>query len=373
MAQTAQPHHDIEKDINDQSRGDLAAIGRFEQHPSTAYRSSVSAFAGRLGGNGTAVIDRNDPQNADILKDCPDAAPWMSLKEQFDLRPFKYPGLWKAAVMEGMGMIQFLYEVEVLIFHTIPVLRTLQLPISFIIEVNYTLGTLMVVYITIWANASPNVIPAQPTAQLGPFDNAAFIGPLVGGLINFMVLTLFTFGFGAVTGAHLNPAITIATFFARLCSLPRLVLYLASQVIGAALAGLLIRASLGSRDFKVGGCWLFTDVVPVGDAFVLEFVFCTTLLFFAFGVGLDPRQRQTVGPTLAPFLVGFSLSVLSFGSGFTRYGLGGASMNPARCFGTFVGSRFPGYHWIHWIADIAAGMVHGFFYAFCPPWEKTSP
>lgn len=206
----------------------------------------------------------------------------------------------------------------------------------------------MLVFVTIWANISPSVIPEPFTPLTGNFDNAAFIGPLVGGVINFIILTLFTFSFGAVSGAHLNPTITFATFCARLCSFPRMVLYVAFQTGGAALAGLLARASYGTRDFKVGGCWLFSDVVPVGDAWVVEFVFTVLLLFFAFGVGLDPRQAQTIGPKLAPFLVGLALGVLSFGSGYSRYGYGGASINPARCFGTFVGSRFPGWHWIHW-------------------------
>ena len=206
----------------------------------------------------------------------------------------------------------------------------------------------MIVWLTIYANLSPAVIPQVPTQRWGNFDNAAFVGPLVGGVLNFLYLTIFTFCFGAVSGAHLNPTITIATFFARLCSFPRAVLYVGFQTGGGALGGLLARASYGTREFKVGGCWLYTDVIPIGDAFVVEFMTCTILLFFAFGVGLDPRQREAVGPTLGPFLVGLSLASLSFGTGYTRYGYGGASLNPARCFGTFVGSRFPGYHWIHW-------------------------
>lgn len=209
-------------------------------------------------------------------------------------------------------------------------------------------GTFMLVWLTIYANVSPAVIPDAPTGRWGIFDNAAFVGPLVGGLLNFLYLTLFTFCFGAVSGAHLNPTITIATFFARLCSFPRAVLYVAFQTSGGALGGLMARASYGTRDFKVGGCWLYPDVVPIGDAFAVEFMTCTILLFFAFGVGLDPRQRQAVGPTLGPFLVGLSLASLSFGTGYARYGYGGASLNPARCFGSFVGSSFPRHHWIHW-------------------------
>lgn len=140
----------------------------------------------------------------------------------------------------------------------------------------------------------------------------------------------------------------MATFFARLCSLPRAILYMSFQLLGGALAGLMIRAGYGSRDFKVGGCWLFSNVVPVKDAFAIEFMASLTLLFLAFGVGLDPGQRATIPAALSPFLVGLALGTLSWATGYARYGYGGASMNPARCFGVYTGSYFPGWHWHQW-------------------------
>ena len=127
--------------------------------------------------------------------------------------------------------------------------------------------------------------------------------------------------------------------------------------------------------------------MPVGDAFVLELVGDLALLFMSFGVGLDPRQKQVFGPALAPILVGLVLGVISVGTAFTRRGYNGVSANPARCLGVFVGSRFPSYHWvsaivlldihcrltephqIHWVGDIAAGMVHGAVYFLVPPWN----
>jgi glycerol uptake facilitator-like aquaporin len=276
-------------------------------------QSSAAPFVGRIGGNQAFVLDRTNASHISLLQDIPDAAPNMTIAEQFDLKGFKCAGVWKAALVEGMG-------------------------------------TLMLVYITIWAGISPDIVPNPPDAQLGNFDNSSFIGPLIGGITNFLLLSLFIFIFGAVSGAHLNPLITIGTFCARLCSFPRMLLYVSFQTAGSSLAGLLVRASYGSRDFKVGGCFLFTELVPVGDAFVIELVASTLLLFLAFGVGLDPRQRQTIGPSLAPFLVGLSLGTLSLATAFSRFGYGGASMNPARCFGSFVGSKFNGnsFHWIHW-------------------------
>ena len=232
---------------------------------------------------------------------------------------------------------------------------------------------MLLVYMTTYIAISPLNAPIpSPSVTSGIFSTTNFLGPLIGGITNAILLTLFIYCFGGVSGAHLNPLISLATFFARLTSLPRTVLYVVFQTIGATLAGLLIRASYGTREFKTGGCFLETETVTIGSMFAIEFTACLTLLFLAFGVGLDPSQRQIFGPALAPILVGLALGVMSFGTAFARPGYGGASMNPARCFGVFVGSRFPGWHWIHWVAPLAAGMLHGLFYIIIPPWTETA-
>lgn len=202
----------------------------------------------------------------------------------------------------------------------------------------------MLVFLTVWAGISPDTTPTQPNAQ----DVAIFVGPFFGGLSNFLTLTLFTFAFGPVSGAHLNPLITLGTFVVRLSTLARTILYVAFQVIGASLGGLLVRAGYGSPDFKTGGCWLSPELVSPREALAVEFVACSALLFCAFGVGLDPRQRSVIPASLAPFLVGLTLGFVSWMTGFSRSGYGGAALNPARCFGSFVGSRFPTWHWHHW-------------------------
>lgn len=62
----------------------------------------ILPFIGRLGASGTGSLPRNS-YNEDFLKALPDAAPLMTLSDQFALRPFLTIGLWKAALMEGVG------------------------------------------------------------------------------------------------------------------------------------------------------------------------------------------------------------------------------------------------------------------------------
>ena len=68
-----------------------------------SYNTTTKPFIGRLGGNQGFVLDRHNAANAEILKEQPDSAPCMTLREQFDLRGFRSLGLWKAALIEGIG------------------------------------------------------------------------------------------------------------------------------------------------------------------------------------------------------------------------------------------------------------------------------
>jgi glycerol uptake facilitator-like aquaporin len=294
-------------------------------------------FAGRVGGNQEFILDPKCDDDLSTLKRLPDANPLMSVKEVFSLRGFLELELWKAALTEG-------------------------------------LGTLLLVWITVWMAAHPPFAsPPPPSPTAGVFSTDIFLAPLVGGVTNVILVSLFIYTLGPVSGAHLNPTITISTFTARLTTFPRMVLYVSFQTVGAALAGLLLRASYGTRNFAVGGCTVDNNLVPIIDALVIEFMADLTLLFIAFGVGLDPRQRDTFGPALGPVLVGLLVGVVSFGTAWSRPGYYGSSLNPARCLGAFVGSSFPTYHWVQWVGPVIAAIVHGGLYWLLPPWTYKKP
>ncbi|KAJ5798164.1 uncharacterized protein N7503_007460 [Penicillium pulvis] len=280
--------------------------GLNEQPMEHKLKPAIIPFAGRIGGNQDYVVDRSNPCNAELLAKVPDAAPLRTFRDGFDFRGFLDSGVWKYALVECIGTIDS-------------------------------------------PRVHPPSAPVVPHTQAGIYGTTGFLAPLIGGITNWLFLTLFIFTFSPASGGHLNPTITLGTFFARLISFPRLILYLVGQTAGGALAGLILEAAYGTRDYLVGGCFVDTQLIPVKDAFLLEFVYCLCLVFLAFGVALDPRQAGVFGPALSPWLVGLVLGLLSWGSSFTRAGYEGAALNPARCFGVYVGSRFPGYHWIHWV------------------------
>ncbi|PGH27453.1 hypothetical protein AJ80_00932 [Polytolypa hystricis UAMH7299] len=288
----------------------------------TKLRPAIHPFAGSVGDNQQQVLDRNDPSHFETLKRVPDAGPYVKFPESLD----PLPGYLAVEIRTHRGCGYY----------------------ASCLRDGLDLG----------APAAKNGAAVETRRQTGgDLWNSGLFRP--------------SDGRSVVSGAHVNPMISIAAFFARLIALPRLVLYITAQVAGGSFAGLALKAAYGSGDFIVGGCAMDTKLVPTRDAFVLEFMFCLTLIFLAFGVGLDPRQGGIYGATLSPWLVGIALALLSWCSSFTRPGYYGASMNPARCFGVYEGSTFLFYHWIHWVGPIAASMGHGVIYASVPPWYQA--
>ncbi|OJI98688.1 hypothetical protein ASPVEDRAFT_38191 [Aspergillus versicolor CBS 583.65] len=288
--------------------------------------SHVIPFAGRIGANQEFAVDKDTCTQRELLQKFPDAAPWIPVRDALSLRTILQPELWKAAVTEGIG-------------------------------------TCLLVYLTCFV-----------AVGLGELVNTFASGPLVpsllGALTALVSLPLFIFAVGPVSGAHLNPTITIATFFSRLATLPRSILYVTFQIFGGAIAGWLLRASFDTRSFIVPGCYFDTNLVSVRSAFTIEFTTDFALIFLSFGVGLEPRQRSVFGPALGPILVGFVLATCTFFTGISRPGFTGFSGNPARCFGAMVGSHFYFYHWIYWIGPLTAAMAHAVLYLLVPPYSR---
>jgi MIP family channel proteins len=158
-----------------------------------------------------------------------------------------------------------------------------------------------------------------------------------------------------VSGAHINPAVTLAFTLRRAFDWRRLPEYWAAQ-FGGALAG------AGLARLLLGGAALGGATVPklgAGRALAVE----AALTFLLVSVIIHTSKRKgAVGPQAA-LAVGATIAV----SGFWAGPLTGASMNPARSFGPAVFAGQLGAWWIYAVgaalgAAIAvpvARLIHG--------------
>ncbi|PON46954.1 Major intrinsic protein [Parasponia andersonii] len=167
-----------------------------------------------------------------------------------------------------------------------------------------------------------------------------------------LTLMVMIYAVGHISGAHLNPAVTIA--FAAVKRLPwkEVPGYVVVQIIGATLANGTLRLLFleGKHDHFVG-------TVPSGSdlqALVVELIISFYLMFVVCGVATDNRA---IGE-LAGLAIGSTvlLNVLFGGQ------ISGSSMNPARSLGSaVVWNKYTGI-WIYLIAPVVGASAGAWAY-----------
>jgi aquaporin Z len=161
-----------------------------------------------------------------------------------------------------------------------------------------------------------------------------------------MVLAIILF-MGAISGAHLNPAVSIA--FAARGNFPwlRVPGYILAQLVGSTLAVLLLRAMFGN----VGLLGATEPGSGISDwqAVLMEFLLTAGLVSTILGTA---SRAQNLGPISA-----FGVGAYIILAGLWSSPISGASMNPARSFGPdLVLWNFANY-WVYIVGPFAGALV----------------
>ncbi len=196
------------------------------------------------------------------------------------------------------------------------------------------LGTFFLVLV----GAGGAVVAAKSNGAIA--RSAAVTGPglMVMGIILFM---------GAVSGAHLNPAVSIA--FASRGDFPwrRVPGYVIVQLIGATAACLFLWAVLG----KVGslGATEPGAGIHAWQAMMIEFILTVGLVSVILGTA---SSAQNVGALSAVAVGGYIIL-----AGLWSSPISGASMNPARSFGPDLANGDFTNYWVYIAGPIAGALV----------------
>ena len=161
-----------------------------------------------------------------------------------------------------------------------------------------------------------------------------------------MVAAIIMF-MGTVSGAHLNPAVSVA--FAARGDFPwrRVPAYIAAQFLGAVLATLLLWALIGKQGSA--GLTLPGHGISTGVALVWELVLTTGLVSVILGTASGAQQ---IGP-LAAIGVGSYIAL----AGLWGSPVSGASMNPVRSLGpALVLSNWTSW-WAYLAGPVAGGLI----------------
>ena len=165
-----------------------------------------------------------------------------------------------------------------------------------------------------------------------------------------LVILVMIAATGHLSGAHFNPAVTIAFGLTRHFPWRDVPLYLGAQLTGATLGALTLRLIFG----PIAG---LGATVPAGGArqsLILETLLTAVLMFVIMAVATDTRA---VGE-LAAVAIGATVGLDALWGG----PISGASMNPARSFGPALVSGVWQDHWIYWAGPVIGAAIGAVVY-----------
>lgn len=165
------------------------------------------------------------------------------------------------------------------------------------------------------------------------------------------VVAAMIYATGHISGAHFNPAVTLAFWSSKVLPTHKVLPYLVGQLSGGVLASLLLRLSLGN----IGN---MGATLPLNDnwlqSLILETVLTFILMFVILGSGLDRR---------AP--VGFAGVAIGLTVGLEAACMGpvtGASMNPVRSLAPALIANLWQHQWLYIVGPIAGGQLAVWIY-----------
>jgi len=169
-----------------------------------------------------------------------------------------------------------------------------------------------------------------------------------------LIVMAMIYALGNISGAHLNPAVSIAFAVAKRFSLKQLPPYIMSQLMGAIAASLVLR-------FLFPGNQLLGATMPHASewqSFVLEFILTFFLMLVIINVATGSKEQGM----FAGLAIGSTVLLEAMFAG----PICGASMNPARSLAPAVVSGHPEHLWIYLIATTAGAA------AAIPVWKYLS-
>jgi len=236
------------------------------------------------------------------------------------------------------------------------------------------IGTFFLVYIGAGAAAITLMIssgaPLPNTFNIGIGSLGGLGDWLAIGLAFGLTVAVLIYAIGHISGCHINPAVTIGLWATRKFPASDVVPYIVAQLIGASLASFLFAASAGMGAVTIGGLGATAPFEGIGyfQAILVEAIGTFLLMLVIMGSAVDKRAA----PGFAGIAIGFTVA----GVITTIGNITGASINPARTFGPYLGDLVLGgsnlwqYFPIYVVGPIVGAVIAAFVYDYISSEEK---
>jgi MIP family channel proteins len=178
-------------------------------------------------------------------------------------------------------------------------------------------------------------------------------------LAHGLVLAIMVSNLGHISGAHLNPAVTVGVWIAGRIGTLRALGYVVAQLVGAAAGAGLLRWALPEAVWRETALGLpqvnAAAGISDGKAVLIEAVLTFFLVFTVFAAAVDERGAfgKVAGLTIGLVL---TMDILVGGS------LTGASMNPARTFGPALVAGEWSDFWVYVAGPLAGAIIAATLY-----------
>lgn len=160
-----------------------------------------------------------------------------------------------------------------------------------------------------------------------------------------------------VSGAHINPAVTVALWVTGKAKTVQVLPYILAQCVGAICAAFALKALFPgtlTEQVSLGATTPGEDISAVA-ALVIEAILTFFLVFVIFGAAVDERGP---GVKSGAFAIGLAVTMdIIVGGAFT-----GGSMNPARSLGPALASGTWSQFWVYVVGPIVGGALAAIVY-----------
>jgi aquaporin Z len=171
------------------------------------------------------------------------------------------------------------------------------------------------------------------------------------------MLMVMIYAGGHISGAHFNPAVTLAAWIRGRCAAKDVLPYWGAQVIAGIVAALVAVFLVGKNGTPI-------EIKSIPAVFVAEFLFTFALAYVVLNAA---TTKATSGNSYYGLAIGMTVMAGAFSVG----SIGGGAFNPAVAIGVAV-MKVVSFSqiWVHIVADLAGGLVAGLVFKFLNPGDK---